>query len=253
MFFGMTQRSPAHRSLRLAAALVAALAVAAPLPLVAAPVPATHHRKPPTLAELQSRAKQLAIEAGAARKAADRAAIATARARANLRLAESNLDAVRNTAGAHAAQLQLPASQQSNAVIAAEAQLRQAQMAAQQEQFTASVPDFSQPPQGASGIKPLLGSVNQTALQQAQAAVAAAQQRLAAAQQAAAMNSQAAALANNFDSVGIAIAAQSVATARQLADSAARAARAAELNAETLAEDAAQARAAVVAATAKQK
>jgi hypothetical protein len=248
IFRGMTRRPPAPRPFRLAGALFAAFAVAAPLPLAAAPVPATHQRKPPTLAELQSRAKQLAAEAGAAREAADRAAIAAAKARANLRLAQDNLEAVRNAAGARAAQLQLPASQQGNAVIAAEAQLRQAQLAAQQAQFNASVPDFSLAPQGSSGIKPLLGSVNQSAVQQAQAAVVAAQQKLDAARQAAAMNSQAAGLTRNFDTVGIATAEQAVATARHLAETTARAARAAERNAQTLAEAAAQARAAVRAA-----
>lgn len=220
---------------------------------VAAPAQAAMHRsaaadKPPTLAELQSRAKKIAAQAGRARKAADAAEIAAANARANLRLAESNLAAVRNGTGAHARQLQLPAPQQNYAVAQAQAQLQQAQQAAQQAQLNANLSNLSQPPAGAKGLTPILGNVNQSTLLNAQSAVIAAQQRLTAAQQSQAMSNQQAALADNFDNAGLANATQNAETARQLADKAERAARAAELNAEALAEDADRACAAVRAA-----
>ena len=75
-----------------------------------------------------------------------------------------------------------------------------------------------------------------------------AQQNLAAARQTANMNAQAAQLGSGLGTAGLGNAQRNLATARALAESAERAAKAAELNAQTLAEDADRARAAAGAA-----
>ena len=199
-----------------------------------------------TPAELRKLATRVEAQAARARAAADRAEIAAASAEANLRLAQTSLDNTSRLSPVPQAQLlapQLP----NPAVAQAQQQLQFAQQRQQQASLGVSAAPFGPRPLNAP-LSPILNTIAQSQFQNAQTATFLAQQNLAAARQTANMNAEAASLASNAGAAGLGNAQRNLATAQALATAAARAAKAAELNAQTLAEDADRARAAASAA-----
>jgi hypothetical protein len=206
--------------------------------------------QPPTLAQLQARADRASEQAGAARRLADRAAIAAASAAANLRDAEATLAGLGAIAPTVAPLIQ-PSQPPDCAVAAAQSRLQLAQQQALQAETSARLGHLNAPPGGLTGGAAILDNMARQQAENAQSTVITAQRNLAAAQQSASMGPQAANLAATLGNTRLRTAQRAVAAARRLAVTTANAARIADRNAQTLAEAADRARAAANAAMVK--
>jgi hypothetical protein len=209
-------------------------------------------QQPPTLEQLQAQATAAEKRAAAALDVAGKNKVAAATAAGNLRQAAANFDAMRNlTPGATARPVTplVPSVQSNYAISAAQTQLQMAQQGQQQAQFSAGMARLRNPT--TPGFNGVLINQGQLAVQNAQTSVLAAQQNYTAAQQSANELSLGSSLRANVSLGSLRSAEVNLETARRLSDAANRAAQTAQVNAETLAEDADNARAAVNAAMAE--